>query len=222
MKTLMGLLSFVFLAMVIATPGYGLAFCNPPGAGVVVCPIDETTTYLTAAGPSFTQDGSAPLIIDLQALGLTTGSVITLIASGDLCIDCPTVGTVVSPSFGGVFSSTNAFQSNSIASNRVLNAQPAPAGTTPVTTSPTINGGFGTDITQDFLIFQGAGTRIVLPNISLYRYLFVGILDTYYADNTDVDDNLQLTISLVPEPGTYALFLSGLGAFAMMRRLRRK
>jgi hypothetical protein len=231
MKQAVRVLLLAAFAVAMAATSYGAAFCNPASGGIMVCPIDATSTYLTAAGPLsggvFGPDGTAPLIIDLQSvgLGLTTGSVVTFTASGSLNINNGGTNTIVVPSFGAVFSSTNALLAN-VASNRVTGALAAPGGTTSAGASgyvggvtTTTNGGFQTDISQDFLIFQ-SGTTITLPNISTYRYLFVGILDNLYADNVTVTP-LQLTVSVVPEPATYGLLLSGLGALVAFRRYRK-
>ena len=200
------------------------------GGGDVLCGVDPKMTYLLNAGPfngsTFPSDGSVnPLVIDLQTvvgLGINTGDVLRLTAMGDMCFNYS--AGCQSPYFGGVFSSSALFDTNNLVLNRVINAQSAPGGTTPGVNSLgllTTNGGFDPNIAQDFTIFQAAGTSFVMPNISTYRYLFVGILDNYYGDNTDPDQNLQIRLTVVPEPGTYGLFLSGLGALLAFRRFRK-
>jgi hypothetical protein len=223
----------VLLLALIAIAAVVPSSAAPILCATTTCTILPTATYLTAAGPfngtSFSQDGTDPVYIDLQALGLTTGNVITLTASGSINYTTGTTNLTASPNLGGVFSSSTSYQSNSLTANRVTNALAAPSGTTAATsstyvggTSVTLYGNIQTDITQDFLIFQGAGTTFTLPNIATYRYLFVGLVDNYYADNTGGPLTLRITSpALVPEPATYALFLSGLGALVAFRRYRK-
>ena len=197
------------------------------GGGTVVCNVDDKMTYLLNAGPfngtTFPVDGVNPLVIDLQTvggLGLATGDILRITAEGDLCFN--NGSSCQAPSFGAVFSSTNLLDNNNLLLNRVTNALNAPAGTTAAPDAgTTTNGGFATNIAQDFLIFQGSGTQFTMPNIGVYRYLFIGILDRLYGDNSDLDNNLQVRLSVVPEPGTYGLLLSGLGALIAFRRYRK-
>ncbi len=233
MKKNMILLSLVVLGC-LAIPASAVPIALPTNVACssgpsVVCGVGDKMTYLLAVGPGLIPDGITPLVIDLQTvggLGLSTGSVINLFAEGDMCFSNGT--SCMSPSFGGVFSSSALFESNHFTLNRVINALSAPSGTTDAATGTTSVGSFNTNISQDFMIFQGSGTQITLPNISTYRYLFVGILDSLYSDNTDggtlpVDLQLRLTAasSAIPEPGTYGLMLSGLGALLAFRRYRK-
>ena len=199
------------------------------GSGTVVCNVDENMTYLLNAAPfngtTYPVDGAIPLVIDLQTVGLTitTGDIFRITAEGDLCfhngVSCQ------SPAFGAVFYSSNLLDPNNLVLNRVINALSAPSGTTAAPDAGnTTNGNFATNITQDFLIFQGSGTTFTMPSTSTYRYLFIGILDRYYGDNSDgrnVTNDLQVRLSVVPEPGTYGLLLSGLGALIAFRRYRK-
>jgi hypothetical protein len=51
--------------------------------------------------------------------------------------------------------------------------------------------------------------------------LAVGVIDSFYKDNADPDENLGiLAENVVPEPGTWLLFGAGLGALVVARRLK--
>jgi len=227
---LRGFWSVAFLSA-LAIPGFATQISLPTnvgcaGSGPVLCNIDDKMTYLLAAGPfngtTFGADGISPQVIDLQTVGgfgLQTGDVIRLTALGDMCFN--NGSSCQSPTFGAVFSSSALFESNNVTTNRVINALSAPGGTTGVVSPTTVNGGFNTDISQDFLVYQISGTVITLPNINQYRYLFIGIVDSYYGDNSDLDNNLQVQLAVVPEPATYGLLLSGLGALFAFRRFRK-
>ncbi len=85
--------------------------------------------------------------------------------------------------------------------------------------------GNSTTISSDFVIPQ-VGVNVLVP-VGAVR-LWFGVLDSFYKDNTDP---AHLTNPLgvqaitpdapaVPEPGTYALFLSGFGGLLALRRMR--
>ena len=85
-----------------------------------------------------------------------------------------------------------------------------------------------TTIPDDFFIPLGPGASIVVPVGA--EYLVVGVLDSFYADNTDPGNSLGVDLKVdptydfgdsgVPEPSTVLLLLSGLAGLYAFRRIQ--
>jgi hypothetical protein len=70
----------------------------------------------------------------------------------------------------------------------------------------------------DFQIPYNAGVTVVVPAGA--HYLYLGVYDSYYKDNTDPSGTLGIDVVglSVPEPGTLILLLAGLGGLSALRR----
>jgi hypothetical protein len=167
------------------------------------------------------------------------GTTITITGVGGLCFmvsPCSTTDESV-PQLGGIFSSTNV-----LATSASLNP---PSSVNRVTGSinagvPNVNESFfntvdgvNTTIANDFFIACTAGActqagipdatntansiTLVIPNNA--HFLFVGVLDSGYNDNSDPNGLLGVQITeQTPEPATLSLLGAGLVGLAMLRR----
>ncbi len=212
---------FLFAAMALAgglasATSLGFFAVSPQGGFLLQAPNDVCSEY-NIAGCNMT-----PTFINLTALGVTAGETLTITDVGGLCVYAGTDCQVfpASPSnLGAVFSSTNTFLDPSNL-NRLPDQIAPGAGATLVGVNPNLNtksGNLVTTIPDDFYI---SATVVVPQNAT---YLVVGVLDSAYADNSSnlLGVNLSVpdtTSGAVPEPGTYALMLGGLGALWMLRR----
>jgi hypothetical protein len=124
-----------------------------------------------------------------------------------------------------VFSASNVLLANGGVLNRVQDAIDvgAPYNAT-ASAAPSPYDGTAMDIPQDFFVGASALTLSVPP---LARYLFIGVPDSFVADNSSPDPAhfgvLASQISTVPEPSTVLLLAVGLSATGVIaRRARRR
>jgi len=161
-----------------------------PFAGVDPGPLNVATTFPVSPRSGFLLTDTAdskvdpPLIIELAQLGFVPGDVVKLERLGDFSYTgtLPETGTQMT----AVFSSTNELRDRF---TRALVPGAISAGT-PYTTSPLIRDGRATDIPEDFLVTT---TSITIPPGALY--LFVGVPDPFFGDNTDTDSNFAIRIT---------------------------
>jgi hypothetical protein len=189
------LLSLVFLVCaLVASDAYGVSVSVP-----------STSGFLLA---SSTDTPGAPVIFDLVALGISPGDVLLIDQLGDFSFGTafPDTGTAMH----GVFSS-----SSTILSQDNLNRVPGAidAGTDSVT-GATFFGALPTDIPEDFRI--NPEVEIVVPTGA--SFLFVGVADSFFGDNSDPNQNFAVTVTAksVPEPSILLLLLSGAAAVASL------
>jgi PEP-CTERM motif len=167
--------------------------------------------------------------LNAPCVSAPAGTTIQIIALGNLCFLPGTGCTEYPASLGGAFDSNNLLVSSASLTggnvNRLTGSVNAP-GTVDVSHVSYFNTYFGnidTTIPNDFLIPTGNGIMVVVPTGA--NYLVVGVMDSYYADNSDPLNNLAVQINAfvpsIPEPGTIGLLAAGLGAFAFVRRERR-
>lgn len=146
--------------------------------------VDCRSSYLLQ---SVYDDGlPKPTVIRLADLGITAGDVITLTEKGKFSqsLNWPEDTDVV----GAVFSRDNRFLDRT-QRHRVPGA--IKAGTSLI--SPCENSKmFLTDIAEDFAVAP-EGTKVVVPSGA--QYLFLGAMDSYYADNSSTS-GLSVTITL--------------------------
>jgi len=116
-----------------------------------------------------------------------------------------------------VFSSSNTLLgSNNL--NRVTGA--IDAGTDWVSPN-TFIGGLSTDISEDFLVdnFAGTGSPVTIVIPTGAQYIFASAVDSYFSDNNNTPEFYLSITEAVPEPMTMAVL--GLGAAALLRRRRK-
>lgn len=207
--------------------------------------VNPQATFLYEA-PQDTS-ASAPVIalfLNLSSLDVTAGETLQIIGVGSECfvglVGCPPESPA---DLAGVFDSNN----TELASSSLTPCTPQPTctpgvdrltGTVPVVglpSQPTVTnnaylntyfGGVNTTIPNDFYIPTGTGITVVVPTGA--SYLVVGVLDSYYADDSDPSGTLGVEVneitssqqSAVPEPATLGLFGMGITALLAFRRHR--
>lgn len=167
-------------------------------------------TFLARSSNDNTQPGAfyTPIDFDLASLGLVAGDTIQVTFNGaSFCY----IGATIcgSPQLLGLFS-TSSSPSTSIDDANGFAA---------VTTNEfynSVGGTPGPDNTNpnDFSVTNGLIFNIPSGGTNL----FVGILDSFYSDNTG---NISVTLTQitgVPEPAAYILTLAGLAAVAVRKR----
>jgi len=170
---------------------------------------DPRATYLLT---NIDPNAQPAEVLDLAAFGISPGQTITLTSVGVIFFCdpqyCP---QEFRPGVGAVFSS-----SSTLLSSNVLNRVPgAIAAGTPWVSQPTYFGGLSTDIGEDFRVFDP--TSVTVPAGA--KYLFLGIDDQYFGDNSDPNGDFHVTLQTpVPEPSSLLLLASGL-TFAIRRRI---
>lgn len=208
------LLTFCALAVLLSGTAYGAAIFN----------VDPTATYLRVDGTASAavKQSANLLFINLSSLGLGAGDMILIQTLGDYY--CGVAGSGCSGSeeawpLAGVFTVTAALNPDWSLLDRLdtvqnIDGNPIGAG------NLTWPGGQPTDISRDFEI-PLAGGIVTIPTGA--NYLAVAAIDSWYDDNYDADDNLQVSIEqyVIPEPGTLALLLPGLGLLLVAARRRK-
>jgi len=195
-------------------------------AGVVqagTITITASTTFLnynaTGTPADVATDSVGYLISSLT--GYVPGDILTLSSSGTACLGSPCV--LVTPTFVGILSSTGGgLTAAPVGSpyNRVPGAL-GTSGLPDFASAPTYYGGLVTINPNDFQITSGG----VAPTYVGADTLYVGISDSYYADNsagqgTPLTVTYSFTAPSVPEPGTVGLMLTGLAGLLAFGRKR--
>ena len=182
---------------------------------------DNCSWYAAPAG--CTSAIFQPLILDLTANNIAQGSLLSLTSStGNICY----YGSTCMPPLIDVIFSTTSTLLGPTNANRVTGA----ISSNPVVTQGTLVtpntqmyfGGQLNGVSGNFLLPLNGGTMtVVVPTGALF--LFVGIADSFYADNIGTAAiTLADSPNPMPEPGTFALMLGGLGAGAFYLRRRAK
>lgn len=183
----------------------------------------------SGAAPGCTADSFLPAIIDLSTYGLTAGDELQLIVNGSFCYIGTGTGTLCGTGpLGGIFDTSG----TDLLANNVQNRLPnsVNAGLPEIVNSNynTYYGNKSTTTPNDFYICGSVdmphctgddGTTLIIPAGA--NYLYIGVLDSFYADNTG---DLSVTINEItpdaPEPATFVLLGFGLAAIGL-RKLRR-
>ena len=175
----------------------------------------------------------SPLIISLTCpVGVTTncvnasaGSVLQLIGIGSMCFG----GGFCGPAqLGGVFDTNNVSISPLGLGAGNVNRLPGSIGIGLIDAllnhNQFLNTYFGnvdTTIPNDFFIPTGTGRTVIVPTGA--SFLVIGVLDSFFADNTANGNNpLQIQINQitapVPEPATFGLIALGITGLLAFRR----
>lgn len=170
-------------------------------------PLNPRAAYLRTNNDAPT----APLVLDLAALGLLPGQWLRVETTGDFRY--VNGGTDTFRSLCGVFSSSATLLATNV-QQRVpgaLAAGPAfPSG-------GTYSGQLPMDIPQDFFISRNLwdnGIAVEIPSGALH--LFLGVHDSLYNDNADPDGDYGVVVTELPTPalpgtGEHVVLASGIG-----------
>lgn len=211
-------------------------------AGLVVSAVAAEAQTLTTTPQFFAVDprasfyrtnADAPMTPTMIYLGALAGATLHITPSGGFQA-AGSGGPVTAPLFSAIFSTTNVLLSDLSLLNRVPGAVDAnaPYYQNLITMGPTLNGGLPTDIPQDFTIPNGElgdGLSIVVPDAA--NWLFIDMMDDYYADNTTPDPatfgvyvsiEKAPPVTATPEPASMGLMATGLFGVAGIPRWRRR
>jgi hypothetical protein len=153
-------------------------------------PLNVATTFPVSSRSTFlltdTVDSAAdaPLVIELGRLGFVPGDVVKLERLGEF--KPSTILPESDVAMIAVFSSTNEFRDR-LSRVRVPGAI---SGGLSVGSPPTLFEKLDTDIPEDFSVTT---LSLTIPTGALY--LFVGVNDSHYSDNTDTDNNFAIQIT---------------------------
>lgn len=153
-------------------------------------PLDPKSTFLRASN---NDSPLPPLIVDLASINIVPGDILALQGSGDFAYQSRDPENGISL-IGAFSSSSNITDKNSL--NRISDAIDAGIDTL----SPnTFFSNLSTDIAEDFSITPDGigGEPIVVEVPEGASFLFVGVNDSLFFDNSDSDDNLAFAISKV-------------------------
>jgi len=162
---------------------------------------------------------TGPVWIYLGGYGITPGMTIYLQTVGDLCFGAGDPCLQQELPLTLVFTADNSQGARSELNQ--LTAIGPPTGIPSRVTGNTWFGNLPTDIAQDFDVPIGSWLSVEVPAGA--GFLAVGLADSYYADNSDPGGNLGILLDTeaIPEPGTFLLFASGLGAVLLGFRRKR-
>lgn len=220
MKRLLGLtlLTVILASISMAGPLYTL-YVDPYASYFKADPAD---------GPGGVGTEYWPWHITLSGpggLGLLPGQELVISAAGDLCYfaNCTAEGGggELPAVYGLVFASSNTVLPSSN-QYRLTVADPGnvPIGAVGATSPNTWPGLFDTDIAEDFQLIAGQTITVIIPDGG--TYLFIGLWDSYFNDNSDPTPNLGITVgtpdSVIPEPSTYLMAFAGLAGLWTLRR----
>ena len=172
-------------------------------------------------------------------VAVTPNTTITIVAVGDICYaGTDPDGTLDQPCYaigsqglqtasetpaelGGVFTQTNQLlDDTNLQRLPTAVSSGLPAYTDPYYTTFYFDRNVSTVNPFDFLIPYGSGVTVTVPADA--NWLYLGVYDSYYKDNTDPSGTLGVLISTlapVPEPATAALMLAGLSGMLALRRV---
>jgi hypothetical protein len=166
-----------------------------------------------------------PTFIDLTTLGAHAGDLLEIIPQGTICFLPGSGCTQYAASFGGVFDTSTTLLGPANL-NRLPGAVSSGLPAIADTGTWTWFGSVNTSIPQDFQIATG-GLFVTMPDA---RYLVVGSLDSFYADNTGNGLAVQVldigspgpAVVGAPEPAAYAMMFAGLAGLAGLRKKLRR
>ena len=199
--------------------------------------LDPSATYLRTSEYTGWGVPHNAFAYSLSSLGFSAGDTITLTRFGEyMSTYAEWNGTDTSSSLLGVFSSTNTLlgainpgaDSSTLMITPLVRVPDAIATSLPAVVSKASYHGLlpsdplstlTSDIAEDFSISK-TGTTVVIPVGA--QYIFFSANDNLFGDNTDPNHNygVSLNLAAVPEPGQYAMLISGLLLTGWMARRR--
>ncbi|MEL6702196.1 MAG: hypothetical protein AAFO58_11060, partial [Pseudomonadota bacterium] len=173
--------------------------------------LSPTATFLRTSNDPL---ATGAVLVDFSAYGFVAGDVLVMEAFGDLDLG---TGMEIPADVIGVMSSSSTLLGGSN-TNRVPGAitaiDPLTGGSAPgVTTVTTQNGGYATDIAQDFAIGNvgGYAGEAVVEVPAGAGYLFLGLNDGFLGDNADANNDFGVEIqntTVIAQSGTGALTIT--------------
>ncbi len=189
-------------------------------AGPIFEPVGPDDGYLRIEPGDSSGHGNLIPLLDLSLIpGAVPGATLLMQSVGGLCFSYGTM--CMSTSLGAVFTedTTTAADPNTL--QRLLTAIGPPQGIADLASPSTYYMGLSTNFEGDFWVPNGSVLSVVIPNG--VNWLALGVIDSYYRDNTTWEGHtlgVELEVA-TPEPGTLLLFASGLGLLgAFLRKYR--
>jgi hypothetical protein len=204
------------------THTYSISICAALFVGFGAIPAQAALSVQVNPRSTYLLTNNDPLAINSTAIsladsGIAPGDLIRLerFGSYDVGAPPPFFGDVLD-GFSAVFSSSSILLGSSLL-NRVPGAIDAGDD---ILTRPTSFGSINTDIAEDFGLTNDSTLQfieVLVPQGA--SHIFLSARDTFFSDNTDLNDDFRLDISVVPEASSAMLGMVAI-AVGMCRRLR--
>lgn len=170
-----------------------LALVSAAAAQTWSSPMSPRATYVRTNNDS----PLSPVILDLAAFGAVPGQWLRVQSTGAYTY---INGQDINRAMCGVFSASTTLLPSNV-QQRVVDAIPAGPSFGDTAQAVTFYGSLPVNIPQDFYvsrIFWGDFVDVQIPPGA--TYLFLGTMDSYYADNVDPNGDWGVTVTVIPTP----------------------